>query len=82
LQSNKLTTSFKSSYTIDAAPNEYIYFAIPTDYINPVFSVGGMQGGLDFIETISHTNTYGISVSYNIYKTENHSLGAIVVVLS
>ena len=81
LQSSVLASSANASYTITASVGEYTYFAIPYSLSTPTFSVGGVQGGFNFVETVSFTNIYGLSIDYNIYKSDNVSLGTIVVTL-
>lgn len=81
LQSNKLTTSPQGSYTIDAALGEFIYVAIPVDFVTPIFSVNGFQGGFSPISTVSHVNAFGITVHYDIYRSDYPSLGNTVLQL-
>ncbi len=79
LQNNTLVSSRNGTYTITAATNEYIYFAIPANLGTPTFYVGGFAGGIDLIETINVTNSYGDVLSYSIYQSDNVSLGTITV---
>jgi hypothetical protein len=81
LQSNKLTTIPQGSYTIDAASDEYIYFAIPSNFNTPVFSVNGFHGGFVLINTVTNTNIYGIDITYKIYRSDNKSLGNTTIQL-
>jgi len=81
LQFNALANSFDGSYTINAGLNEYIYFAIPHRMGVPRFSVNGLIGGIDFLESLDYTNTYGVVIQYDIYKSENHSLGDLSLLL-
>jgi hypothetical protein len=81
LQSNNLTTSPQGSYTVDAALGEYIYFAIPSDFATPTFSVNGFYGGFSLVTTATNTNTFGITTNYNIYRSDYPSLGNTTVQL-
>jgi len=81
LQYNILASSYSGNYTINAGLGEYLYFAIPTSFGTPTFYVGGFAGGISLETTNSFTNTYGITTSYSIYKSDNPSLGNITVQL-
>ena len=81
LQANLLASNVNNSYTVNAGPNEYIYFAIPETFDIPRFSVNGFQGGFSLISNLTLTNQYGIEVDYNIFRSDNHSLGLTTVML-
>lgn len=82
LQFSGLSDSRSQTFTVTAAENEYIYLAIPVSFGNPTFYVGGFEGGISYLETKSYTNSYGIISDYNIYKSDNHSLGTTMVTIS
>lgn len=70
------------SYQVDAQPNEYIYFALPSTYPTPIFSVNGFQGGFTNVaNNLQVMNTSGVVLSYNLYRSENHSLGSTKLVV-
>lgn len=79
LQNSSLVASRIGTHTITASTNEYIYFAIPANLGTPTFYVGGFAGGIDLLTTINVTNAYGNTLSYNIYQSDNVSLGIITV---
>ena len=81
LQFNQLANSFDGSYNINAGLNEYIYFAIPHHSGVPRFSVNGLIGGIVYLESLDYTNIYGVVIQYDIYKSENHSLGDLSLLL-
>ena len=66
----------------ESLPNCYYYFVFPVTFGTPVFNVGGLEGGFEFFDTTTHTNFYGIDVPYNIYRSENLSLGSMNIVVS
>ena len=70
--------------TFTVAPNvgEHIYFAAPTSYGTPTFTVGGFEGGFDFVGTVSVTNIYGVTQNYDLYRSTNSDLGATTVQVS
>lgn len=74
-----ITGSRTGSWTVNARENEYIFFAIPTRYGTPSFNVGGFDGGFSKVNTIQYTNNYDYTESYDIYKSDNHSLGNTTV---
>ena len=82
LQYNSLASSRTGSFSVNANPGEYIYFAIPVSFGNPSFSVGGFSGGFTLVDTVSFINMYGVAAMYNIYRSDNYSLGNIMVSIS
>jgi hypothetical protein len=61
-----------SSFTVDVKDNSYAY--IFTTKKDPKFYVGGFEGGFELIDTLSINGT-----TYYKYKSENHSLGSILI---
>lgn len=83
LQNSLLTSSASGEYNITSQPNEYIWFAIPSLYAVPEFSVGGFSGGFNKVaSSISFVNQYGITTQYDVWRSDNHSLGSIKVKVS
>ena len=76
-----LTNSRQNTFTVNCISNQYIFFAIPTRFGTPTFSVGGFSGGFIKESTIDFTNNFGYTESYDIWKSENHSLGNTTVVV-
>ena len=75
LSSNVLASS--RSAIINAIPgaNQYFWFALPTNYGTPVFTVGGFVGGFQLVTTLSHTNQQGYTQSYTIWRSDYPNLG-------
>lgn len=63
--------------TVNADYSEYIWIALPVNYGNPTFTVGGFSGGFQNIETTIYKAT-----TYNIWKSDNHSLGNTTINIS
>lgn len=82
LSYNNLSSGKASNFTVNANPNEYIYYAIPTSFGTPTFYVGGFEGGFHLDSTVDFTNSYGITTNYSIYRSDNHSLGNTTVTVS
>ena len=67
------------SFTINAAANEFIYYAVPTRFGECTFSVDGFTGGFRKTLTLSFTNAFGYTEDYDIYRSDYHSLGKTTV---
>ena len=71
----QLATSKNTTFTTNCGDSQYIYFAIPSRFGTPTFSVGGFVGGFIKAATIDFTNFYGYTEKYDIYRSNNPSLG-------
>lgn len=76
-----LTNSRACNFTVNCGPGQYIFFAIPTRFGTPKFTVGGFEGGFSKVATIIYVNKYEYSESYDIYKSDNDNLGNTTVVV-
>lgn len=77
-----LVNSRTGNFTVNAGEGQYIYFAIPTSFGTPTFTIGGFSGGFDLVNTIDFTNASGYTTKYNIYRSTNANLGNTTVVVS
>ena len=77
--SKTLTTSKNGSFTVNCGEGQYIFFAIPTRFGIPKFSVGGFEGGFKLVATIDFTNSSNYTEPYYVYKSENSNLGNTTV---
>ncbi len=77
--SKTLATSKNCSFTVNCGAEQYIYFAIPTRFGTPKFSVGGFEGGFELVATIDFTNSSNYTEPYYIYKSDNSNLGNTTV---
>lgn len=75
----KLQGSKACTFTVNAGASQYIYYAIPTRYGTPAFKVGGFDGGFAKAGTIQFTNASGHTESYDIWISDNASLGNTTV---
>jgi len=83
LASNSLSTSRNASFSVNATAGTKIYYACPTRYGTPSFSVGGFTGG--FIQRatgISVTNAQGFIENYDLYESVSVGLGPTTVNVS
>lgn len=67
---------------VNAGTGQYIWYAIPASYGTPSFKVGGFDGGFTLYSTQNITNASGHTESYNIYRSDNHSLGNTTVIVA
>ena len=74
LQGNKTKT-----FTVAAAANQYIYYAVPSRDGEVSFNVGGFDGGFTKVQTLEFTNASGYSENYDVYRSDNASLGNTTV---
>lgn len=74
LQGNKSKT-----FTVNAAANQYIYYAVPSRYGEVSFNVGGFDGGFTKVQTLDFENASGYTESYDVYRSDNASLGNTTV---
>lgn len=83
LQSKILKGSCKGDYTINCASDNYIYIAIPSAIANGItFYCGGFEGGVTLIaDNVTIENIYNSTCEYDIYRSDNHSLGQTTITI-
>lgn len=77
-----LKTSRAITFTVTAGEGEYVFYACPTAYGTPKFSVGGFEGGFSKTSTANYTNESGYTESYDLWQSDEPSLGTVTVVVS
>ncbi len=83
LATSALDTNAGSSFSVNASGANKIYFAHPTRYGTPTFTVGGFAGGFVLrSSTISVTNAQGFTESYSLWESVTSGLGTTAVVVS
>lgn len=81
--SSTLATTRAGSFSVTASGTNKIYYAIPTRYGAPTFSVGGFAGGFILrASAITVTNPQGFAETYDLYESTNAGLGATTVTAS
>ena len=75
----EIVTNGKGNITVNCDNGQYVYYAIPTRFDTPRFSVGGFVGGFVLVDTIAFTNIYGYTEDYEIWKSENSNLGLVTI---
>lgn len=80
----KLASSKSGSYVVNAGTDQYVYFCLPSTMGASAdnFSVGGFTGGFQFVETISYENQFGYACNYDIWRSDNPSLGQVTFVVA
>ena len=73
----QLVNSRSGVFTVIARDNEYIWFLIPSELGKPTFTVGIFSGGF-----YKYAETTYKGITYNIYRSDNHSLGTTTINLS
>lgn len=82
LANQPLLPSRGTAFTVAPSVGEHIYFAAPTSYGTPTFTISGFEGGFDFVGTVSVTNGYGVTQNYDLWKSHNSNLGSTAVQVS
>jgi hypothetical protein len=82
LPSSQLLSSRSLTFSVTSGSGDYIYWAAPNSYSTPTFTVGGFAGGFVLVGTVSVTNTYGVTQTYQLWKSVNDNLGSTTVVVS
>ncbi len=83
LASSQLNTTRGAAFTVNATGANKIYFACPSRYGTPTFTVGGFVGGFVLRGgSISVTNAQGFTENYDLWESVNAGLGSTNVTVS
>lgn len=72
--SRSLQGSRTKTFSTTSTEDQYIWYAFPSRYGTPVFSVGGFDGGFTKAASISFTNASGYTEEYAVYRSDNSNL--------
>lgn len=72
--SRSLQGSRTKTFSTTSTEDQYIWYAFPSRYGNPVFNVGGFDGGFTKAASISFTNASGYTEEYAVYRSDNSNL--------
>jgi hypothetical protein len=77
LQGQRLASNRSGSFTANPSALQYIYYAIPSSFGSEVtFTVNGFSGGFTKVATdILVTNSFGVELSYDLWRSDNPGLG-------
>ena len=70
------------SFTSNAGPGVYTWFAYRSALGTATFTVGGFSGGFDAAVVVSVTNASGFTENYNVHRSTNPNIGPVGVVVS
>ena len=80
LESTELAKNKVKTFDVTAEDTYYVYYAIPTRFGDPIFTVGGFEGGFTkTASSITVTNPSGYQEAYDIWRSVNEGLGQITV---
>lgn len=79
LSGNNLQINRTKQFTVNAGASDKIYWAQPSAYGTPTFTVGGFEGGFTLEATISHINASGFAENYDIWGSDQVNLGLTTV---
>lgn len=75
LQNQELSSSHRSSFTVNAAKGEYIWYCVPKRFGTCTFVFNMWEGGFQKPEIVSVTNPSGFTEDYYCYRSTNTGLG-------
>ena len=81
LSNHFLTASRGTTFSVTAGAGQHIYFACRNAYGAPTFLVGGFAGGFSLVPpgSISVTNAFGFTDTYQLWVSDNAGLGFTTV---
>lgn len=81
LEGSALATSRGRTITVNAGAGEKIVYVIPSSFGNPIFNIGGFEGGFIKAHTLEHTNASGHTQTYVVCMSVNAGLGSTTVII-
>ena len=78
----ELQLTREKDFTVTASDLQYIYYAVPAEYGDCIFTSGGFTGGFTKVATIPYTNQYDVTVDYDIWKSDYSGLGNTNIIVS
>jgi hypothetical protein len=81
LATSELLASRVKTFGVNATGSLRTYFACPTSFGTPTFTVGGFSGGFSLVSSsITVTNIHGVAQAYQLWESDSAGLGSISVV--
>lgn len=77
-----LQSTRSRSFTSNAGPGVYTWFAHRSALGTASFTVGGFPGGFEAAVIVSVTNSSGFTENYNVYRSTNPNIGPVGVVVA
>jgi len=83
LANQQLDNNRNITFTVTAGASQHIYYAFPSSYGTPTFTIGGFEGGFVLqAGAVSVTNGFGVTQNYDLWKSVNANLGTTTVVVT
>ena len=82
LGQSSLGTTQAVSFSSACGATEHIYFALPSSYTAPTFTVGGFEGGFELVASAVSVTVNGVPTNYDVWRTVQANLGSTNVVVS
>ncbi len=86
LSASIVSRTYACNITISVANSQYLYIAIPTGNATAFptltqsnFSVGGFSGGFTNVASGVSVTNLGVTLNYDVWRSNNHSLGSTTV---
>ena len=67
------------TFTVNSSDDQYVWYALPARYTDPVFNVGGFDGGFTKVDEINFENSNGYTELYKVYRSDNNNLGKKII---
>lgn len=83
LANQQLDSNRNITFTVAPGAGQHIYYAFPSSYGTPTFTVDGFEGGF-ILEAgaVSVTNAFAVTQNYDLWKSVNPNLGSTTVVVT
>jgi hypothetical protein len=81
LSGSELSTSRVQTRTLSPS-SQYVYFAWPSTFGTPAFTVNGLSNTAWTMTTVSHTNASGSTTNYDVYRSDNLLTGTVTIGVS
>ena len=78
---SKLTRKKFSPPTMNAGVNEYVYWLQPASFTDPTFRISCVEGGMDYLGTVTFRNGYNYSTNYKVWRSTQTNLGIVDLVV-
>lgn len=79
LTSSALASGRARTFAVIAGATDKIYYAFPQSFGSATFFIGGFEGGFLPPTTINVTNSFGVTLAYDLYESAQAGLGSTTV---
>lgn len=77
----KRDLQFKKGSTVTINGEDYIYFVVPKELEDIVFSVGGFEGGFELVDNNFKFTKNGVTSNYVIFRSDISGLGETTITI-